>query len=165
MSLKLTECSISLFYVFSFSCISYETLQSIFSIIFRCWFWELDLNDYHYLQFETMNPNKPKNWKLIIDPFLIKGSTKLFRYEGQVPGDPTYPVVHLRDPRSQISRIWSRLDVLDLPIPRFRVFYSIIFHYFSSYSILCFWIFVTTDRLGLHWWTSSSWSNHIKRQW
>ena len=70
-----------------------------------------------------MNPNKPKNWKLIIDPFIIKGSTKLFRYEGQVPGDPTYPVVHLRDPRSQISRIWSRLDVLDLPIPRFRVFH------------------------------------------
>lgn len=77
--------------------------------------------DFHTLQFENMNPNKPKNWKLIIDPFLIKGSTKLFRYEGQVPGDPTYPVVHLRDPRSQISRIWSRLDVLDLPLPRFRI--------------------------------------------
>ena len=76
-----------------------------------------------------MNPNKPKNWKLIIDPLLVKGSAKLIRYEGQVQGDPTYPTVHVRDPRIQISRHWSRLDVLDLPVPRFRVF-------FSEYSIL-----------------------------
>jgi hypothetical protein len=67
-------------------------------------------------------PKQQKNWKLIIDPFIIKGQpTKLFRYEGQVPGDPTYPVVNVRDPRSQIQRLWSRLEVLDLPVPRFRV--------------------------------------------
>lgn len=69
-----------------------------------------------------MNPPKQKNWKLLIDPIIIKGGTaKLFRYEGQVPGDPTYPVVHVRDPRSQIPKLWSRLDVLDLPVPRFKV--------------------------------------------
>ena len=69
-----------------------------------------------------MNPAKQKNWKLLIDPTIIKGAVKLLRYEGQVPGDPTYPVVHVRDPRSQIPKLWSRaLDVLDLPVPRFRV--------------------------------------------
>ena len=70
-----------------------------------------------------MNPAKPKNWKLILDPLIIKGTAKIVRYEGQVPGDPTYPVVHVRDPRSQIHKLsWSRLsDGLDLPVPRFRV--------------------------------------------
>lgn len=68
-----------------------------------------------------MNPAKQKNWKLIIDPFIIKGSTKLFRYEGQVPGDPTYPVVSVRDPRPQLPRLWCRLEVTDLPVPRFKV--------------------------------------------
>jgi hypothetical protein len=69
-----------------------------------------------------MNPAKQKNWKLLTDPLIIKGAVKLFRYEGQVQGDPTYPVVHVRDPRSQIQRlIWSRPEVLDLPVPRFRV--------------------------------------------
>ena len=76
-----------------------------------------------------MNPAKQKKWKLILDPLIIKGTTKIFRYEGQVPGDPTYPVVHVRDPRSQIPKLWSRLDVLDLPVPRFRV-HSINMRYF-----------------------------------
>ena len=67
------------------------------------------------------NQVKQKNWKLIIDPFLIKGSTKLVRYEGQVPSDPTYPVVNVRDPRYQIPRHWTRVEILDLPVPRFRV--------------------------------------------
>ncbi|EFX83765.1 hypothetical protein DAPPUDRAFT_47657 [Daphnia pulex] len=68
-----------------------------------------------------MNPAKQKNWKLLTDPLIIKGAVKLFRYEGQVQGDPTYPVVHVRDPRSQIQRLWSRPEVLDLPVPRFRI--------------------------------------------
>lgn len=74
-----------------------------------------------------MNPAKQKNWKLLIDPFLIKGSVKTVRYEGQVPGDPTYPAVQVRDPRTQRpNNRWSRLDdVLDLPVPRFRVLDSI----------------------------------------
>lgn len=68
-----------------------------------------------------MNPAKQKNWKLLTDPLIIKGAVKLFRYEGQVQGDPTYPAVHVRDPRSQIQRLWSRPEVLDLPVPRFRI--------------------------------------------
>ncbi|XP_028035252.1 histone-lysine N-methyltransferase SETD1 isoform X2 [Bombyx mandarina] len=63
----------------------------------------------------------PKNYKLLMDPFLIKGATKLYRYDGFVPGDPTYPPVQSRDPRSQLSRIWNRLEPADLPVPRFKI--------------------------------------------
>ncbi|XP_063541575.1 histone-lysine N-methyltransferase SETD1 [Cydia strobilella] len=63
----------------------------------------------------------PKNYKLLMDPFLMKGATKLYRYDGTVPGDTTYPPVQCRDPRSQLSRIWNRLEPADLPIPRFKI--------------------------------------------
>ncbi|XP_024939725.1 histone-lysine N-methyltransferase SETD1 [Cephus cinctus] len=64
---------------------------------------------------------KLRNYKLLVDPFLVKGATKLYRYDGAVPGDPTYPLVQLRDPRSQLTRIWTRLEQLDLPVPRFKI--------------------------------------------
>ncbi|XP_043250324.1 histone-lysine N-methyltransferase SETD1 isoform X1 [Colletes gigas] len=64
---------------------------------------------------------KPRNYKLLVDPFLVKGATKLYRYDGMVPGDPTYPEVQPRDPRSQLTRIWTRLEQLDLPVPRFKI--------------------------------------------
>lgn len=66
-------------------------------------------------------PQKPRNYKLLVDPFLVKGATKLYRYDGTVPGDPTYPEVQPRDPRSQLTRIWTRLEQLDLPVPRFKI--------------------------------------------
>lgn len=50
-----------------------------------------------------------------------KGATKVYRYDGLVPNDPTYPAVQVRDPRSQLTRIWTRLDKLDLPVPRFKI--------------------------------------------
>lgn len=62
----------------------------------------------------------PKNYKLLIDPFLVKGATKLYRYDGVVPGDPSYPPVQCRDPRSQLSRIWNKLEPADLPVPRYK---------------------------------------------
>lgn len=58
-----------------------------------------------------------KNYKLLMDPFLVKGSVKLYRYDG-VPTDPSYPSVTPRDPRSHLTRIWTRLETLDLPVPR-----------------------------------------------
>lgn len=61
----------------------------------------------------------PKNYKLLIDPFLVKGVAKLYRYDGVVPGDNTYPSVQCRDPRSQLSRIWNKLEPADLPVPRY----------------------------------------------
>ncbi|XP_069357216.1 histone-lysine N-methyltransferase SETD1 isoform X2 [Maniola hyperantus] len=63
----------------------------------------------------------PKNYKLLIDPLLVKGATKLYRYDGSVPGDPSYPPVQCRDPRSQLSRIWNKTEPADLPLPRFRI--------------------------------------------
>ncbi|CAH2052091.1 unnamed protein product, partial [Iphiclides podalirius] len=63
----------------------------------------------------------PKNYKLLMDPCLVKGATKLYRYDGCVPGDASYPPVHCRDPRSQLSRIWNKLEPADLPVPRFRI--------------------------------------------
>ncbi|XP_018397619.1 PREDICTED: histone-lysine N-methyltransferase SETD1 [Cyphomyrmex costatus] len=62
-----------------------------------------------------------RNFKLLVDPFLVKGATRLCRYDGTVPGDPTYPQVQPRDPRSQLTRIWTRLEQLDLPVPRFKI--------------------------------------------
>lgn len=70
----------------------------------------------------THNQHKPpKNFKLLVDPCLVKGSTKLYRYDGNVPGDPTYPPVCPRDPRSHLTRIWTRLETLELPVPRFKI--------------------------------------------
>lgn len=60
---------------------------------------------------------QPKNYKLIVDPFLVKGAAKLYRYDGNVPDGACAPITP-RDPRSQLTRIWTRLEVLDLPVPR-----------------------------------------------
>ncbi|KAI4455130.1 histone-lysine n-methyltransferase setd1 [Holotrichia oblita] len=65
-------------------------------------------------------PKQPKNYKLIVDPCLVKGAAKLYRYDGNVPDGPCAPVIP-RDPRSHLTRIWTRLEVLDLPVPRFKI--------------------------------------------
>lgn len=64
------------------------------------------------------NPKLPRNYKLIVDPFLVKGAAKLYRYDGVVPNDTSCPPVVPRDPRSHLTRIWTRLETLDLPVPR-----------------------------------------------
>lgn len=66
----------------------------------------------------------PKNYKLLIDPFLVKGATKVYRYDGTVPGT-SYPSIQCRDPRPQPSRIWNKLEPADLPIPRYYMFITI----------------------------------------
>ncbi|KAF5301069.1 hypothetical protein FQA39_LY10888 [Lamprigera yunnana] len=67
------------------------------------------------------NSKQPRNYKLIVDPFLAKGNTKVYRYDGIVPNDPSYPPVVPRDPRSHLTRIWTRLETMELPIPRFKI--------------------------------------------
>ena len=64
---------------------------------------------------------KPRNYKLLVDPFLTKGATKVYRYDGVVPGDPSYAPVQPRDPRSKLTRHWTRLEQLELPVPRFKI--------------------------------------------
>ncbi|KAG5900058.1 hypothetical protein JTB14_016032 [Gonioctena quinquepunctata] len=68
-----------------------------------------------------VNPKLPRNYKLLVDPFLVKGAAKLYRYDGVVPNDASCPPVIPRDPRSHLTRIWTRLETLDLPVPRFKI--------------------------------------------
>lgn len=69
-------------------------------------------------------PKPLRNYKLLVDPFLIKGGIKLYRYDGLVAGDVTtaaqYPPVVPRDPRNQLaSRLRTRLEPHDIPVPRY----------------------------------------------
>ncbi|XP_016424762.1 histone-lysine N-methyltransferase SETD1B-A-like [Sinocyclocheilus rhinocerous] len=65
------------------------------------------------------------NWscyKLIIDPVLIGGSQKLYRYDGQhfsAPHPKCFPVDVVRDPR--IARFWTKFNEADFPLPKFKV--------------------------------------------
>lgn len=65
-------------------------------------------------------PQKPvQDYKLIVDPFLVKAQQKIYRYNGIVPNDPNYPQVILKDPRnSKAIRLRVRLDPIELPVPR-----------------------------------------------
>lgn len=61
-----------------------------------------------------------RNFKLLADPQLVKCGAKLYRYDGVVPGDPTYPTITPRDPRNPLIRIRARpVDPLLLLIPRY----------------------------------------------
>uniref|UniRef100_A0A182NMP3 [histone H3]-lysine(4) N-trimethyltransferase n=1 Tax=Anopheles dirus TaxID=7168 RepID=A0A182NMP3_9DIPT len=62
-----------------------------------------------------------RNFKLLVDPFLHRGALKVYRYDGVVPGDPNHPPVIPRDPRNPLSRIRSRVEPLDIPVPRFKI--------------------------------------------
>ncbi|KAH8259097.1 hypothetical protein KR038_007959 [Drosophila bunnanda] len=63
-----------------------------------------------------------RNFKLLADPQLVKCGAKLYRYDGIVPGDPTYPTITPRDPRNPLIRIRARpVDPLMLLVPRFVI--------------------------------------------
>lgn len=66
---------------------------------------------------QHMNKNL-RNYKLLIDPFLVKGGIKLYRYDGILPNDSQYPPVQARDPRNQLARLRNRIEPLDIPVPR-----------------------------------------------
>lgn len=60
-----------------------------------------------------------QDYKLIVDPFLMKATQKIYRYNGIVPNDPNYPQVMLKDPRNaKAIRLRVRLDPIELPVPR-----------------------------------------------
>ena len=61
----------------------------------------------------------PRNFKLLSDPSLVKGAAKIYRYDGIVPNDSTYPAVIPRDPRNPVVRIRARpVDPMVLAVPR-----------------------------------------------
>ncbi|KAL1128908.1 hypothetical protein AAG570_013442 [Ranatra chinensis] len=72
-------------------------------------------------QSQPQQQQKPRSFKLLVDPVLVKGGIKLYRYDGQTTNDPLFPQIQVRDPRSHLSRIWTRLEVIDLPVPRFKI--------------------------------------------
>lgn len=62
----------------------------------------------------------PKNYKLMVDPMIVKGGIKVYRYEGIIPNDPTAPAVIPRDPRNHlVAKVRTRLEPLEIPVPRF----------------------------------------------
>ncbi|KAH8417345.1 hypothetical protein KR222_009156, partial [Zaprionus bogoriensis] len=63
-----------------------------------------------------------RNFKLLADPQLLKCGSKLYRYDGVVPGDPTYPAITPRDPRNPLIRIRAKpVEPLMLVVPRFVI--------------------------------------------
>lgn len=58
-----------------------------------------------------------RNFKLLIDPIIKKGHTKILRYDGILSGQP--PVTP-KDPRQRKSKLWT-VDVCDLPVPKFSL--------------------------------------------
>lgn len=69
---------------------------------------------------EQLELPKPRNFKLLADPALVKCSGKLYRFDGIVPNDPTYPAVVPRDPRNSLVRIRTRpSEPIELLVPRY----------------------------------------------
>lgn len=63
-----------------------------------------------------------RNFKLLADPQLLKCGSKLYRYDGIVHGDPTYPTITPRDPRNPLIRIRAKpVEPIMLVVPRFVI--------------------------------------------
>lgn len=59
-----------------------------------------------------------QDYKLVVDPFLVKAPAKIYRYNGIVPNDSSFPVI-LKDPRNAKKIcLRVRLDPIELPVPR-----------------------------------------------
>ncbi|CAG2165548.1 unnamed protein product [Oppiella nova] len=69
----------------------------------------------------TDKDKKPRNYKLVCDPALKKGPTKLYRYDGVVPGkESLYPCIQVKDPRRG-PPIWNRVEAAELIVPKFKI--------------------------------------------
>lgn len=66
---------------------------------------------------------KPKepNWKLMVDPFITKAPTKVYRYDGVVANDSSYPEVIVQDPRTYKSKNKTITLPIELTVPKFKV--------------------------------------------
>ncbi|ODN01969.1 Histone-lysine N-methyltransferase SETD1 [Orchesella cincta] len=59
-------------------------------------------------------------YKLIVDPALVKGAFKVYRFDGVIPGARSYPSVLLRDPRKQ-KNLQKPTEPMVLPVPVFKI--------------------------------------------
>lgn len=66
-------------------------------------------------------PQKPiVDYKLLVDPFLVKAQTKLYRYNGIVPNEPNNHPLLLKDPRNvKVIKLRTRVDPIELIVPRY----------------------------------------------
>ncbi|ALC47945.1 Set1, partial [Drosophila busckii] len=70
----------------------------------------------------SLTQAKIRNFKLLADPQLLKCGSKLYRYDGVVTGDSTYPMITPRDPRNPLIRIRAKpVEPLLLVVPRFVI--------------------------------------------
>lgn len=59
------------------------------------------------------------DYKLLVDPCLVKAPQKIYRYNGIVPNDSQYPPVIVKDPRNvKAIKIRIRVDPMEMPVPR-----------------------------------------------
>ncbi|XP_036338545.1 histone-lysine N-methyltransferase SETD1 [Rhagoletis pomonella] len=64
-------------------------------------------------------PKCQRNFKLLSDPALVKGASKLYRYDGVTSNEQTYSSVIPRDPRNPIVRLRAKpVDPMILIVPR-----------------------------------------------
>ncbi|XP_053963761.1 histone-lysine N-methyltransferase SETD1 [Anastrepha ludens] len=67
-------------------------------------------------------PKGQRNFKLLSDPALIKGASKIYRYDGVVAADQAYSSVLPRDPRNPIVRMRAKpVDPMILIVPRLKI--------------------------------------------
>lgn len=61
------------------------------------------------------------DYKLLVDPFLVKAQNKLYRYNGVVPNEPpNIPPMLLKDPRNvKAIKLRTRVDPIELIVPRY----------------------------------------------
>lgn len=62
-----------------------------------------------------------RNWKLIADPFFGQVSNKIYRFDGIVPNDFSYPEVIVKDPRIFQSKNKVTHLPIELPVPIYKV--------------------------------------------
>lgn len=75
--------------------------------------------DGHLGSLSSQQQKQPRNFKLLSDPAITKGTVKLYRFDGVVPNDPTYPPVMPRDPRNPVVRLRARpVEPMVLSVPR-----------------------------------------------
>ena len=78
--------------------------------------WDMDANQMSAIlhMSTTQTENLPTHWP-------SPPPLHCCRYDGRVPNDAAYPTVQVRDPRSALTRIWARMEVAELTVPKFRV--------------------------------------------
>ena len=68
-------------------------------------------------------PPKWHSYKMLVDPSIHRGASKMMRYDGLVvPGNPHHVPPSLTDPRNKpLTALWRRIEPMDLAVPKFKI--------------------------------------------